>query len=78
MRWTRSLLRLLLGRRSPVTAGTLYVPRLTGGVTIRRDQWGIPVIETGNDSDAWYGLGFYHAQDRATQDNFSAAPRPAP
>ena len=70
MSWTRPLLRLLLGRRLPVTTGVLRVPGTTGRVVIRRDRWGIPVIEATSDADAWYGLGFCHAQDRATQLDF--------
>src|SRR5206468_3160086 len=33
-------------------------------------RWGIPVVEAATDADAWSGLGFCHAQDRATQLDF--------
>jgi penicillin amidase len=36
-------------------------------VTIRRNRWGIPHISAENGPDAWFGLGFCHAQDRAFQ-----------
>jgi hypothetical protein len=70
LRWTRSLLRLALGRRPTTTAGTLRVPGLAGRLTVRRDRGGIPVVEAMTDADAWYGLGFCHAQDCGTQLDF--------
>jgi penicillin amidase len=63
----RLLLRLLLGRRLPRTRGTLAVPSLRGPVRVRRDRWGIPHIEAGDDLDAHFGVGFCHGQDRAFQ-----------
>ncbi len=61
------IFRLLLGRRLPITAGTLEVPGIKAPVSIRRDRYGIAYIEAQNDRDAWYGLGFCHGQDRAFQ-----------
>ncbi len=61
------LLGLLLGRRLPVTRGTLRVQGIHAPVTVRRDRWGIPHIDAANDEDAWYGLGFCEGQDRAFQ-----------
>ncbi|MFQ5795121.1 MAG: penicillin acylase family protein [Candidatus Bipolaricaulia bacterium] len=63
----RLLFRLLLGRRLPITTGTLKIPGINQPVLIRRDRYGIPYIETERDEDAWYGLGFCHGQDRAFQ-----------
>jgi penicillin amidase len=63
----RSLLRLTLGKRLPITSGDLRVQGLGGPVTIRRDRYGIPMIEAGSESDALFALGFCHAQDRAIQ-----------
>lgn len=40
---------------------------LRSPLTIRRDGWGIPHVEGVEPEDAWYGLGFCHAQDRAFQ-----------
>lgn len=70
MSTSRFLLRQLLGRRRPKTTGSLTVDGLTAPVTIRRDKWGIPVVEARTDADAWFGLGFCHAQDRAAQMEF--------
>lgn len=57
----------LLGRRLPRTRGTICVEGLGGPVSVRRDRWGIPHIDATKAEDAWYGLGFCHAQDRAFQ-----------
>jgi penicillin amidase len=63
----RLLLRLALGRRLPTTAGELRVRGPSQPVTIRRDKWGVPHIDTETDTDAAFGLGFCHGQDRAAQ-----------
>ena len=47
----RLLMRLLLGRRLPLTQGTLRVPGLQSPVRIHRDRWGIPHIEADNEHD---------------------------
>jgi penicillin G amidase len=62
-----SLLVRLLGSRQPHSSGRIRVDGLDGRMTIRRDSWGIPHLEAGSEADAWYGLGFCHAQDRAFQ-----------
>src|SRR2546430_14739162 len=67
MNLPRALFRLLLGRRLPVTSGTLRVAGVRGRLRIDRDQWGIPHIDAANDHDAWFGLGFCQGQDRAFQ-----------
>ena len=67
MNLPRLLFRLLLGRRLPITSGTIEAPGLNGPVVIRRDRYGIPYIEAGSDDDAWYGVGFCQGQDRAFQ-----------
>jgi penicillin G amidase len=64
---TRLLSRLVLGRRLPRTNGTLTVPGLRHEILIRRDQWGIPHIAARDETDAYFGLGFCHGQDRAFQ-----------
>ena len=61
------ILRLLLGKRLPVTSGELKVPGVTKPVKIHRDQYGIPTIKAGTEVDAYYGLGFCQGQDRAFQ-----------
>jgi penicillin amidase len=57
----------LLGRRLPRTTGQLRLHGLTGRVTVRRDGWGIPHVSAESEADAWFGLGFCQAQDRAFQ-----------
>jgi penicillin amidase len=63
----RFIFRLLLGRRLPVTRGTLTVPGPRGPIRIHRDRWGIPCIEADSDLDAHFAIGFCHGQDRAFQ-----------
>ncbi|MGL6096190.1 MAG: penicillin acylase family protein [Fimbriiglobus sp.] len=67
MSLVRLALRLALGRRLPVMAGELHVPGPTSPIVIRRDSWGVPHIDAETDADAWFGLGFCHAQDRGFQ-----------
>ena len=67
MNLVRAVFGLLLGRRLPITAGTLELPGVSEAVLIRRDGYGIPYVEAEGDADAWYGLGFCHGQDRAFQ-----------
>ena len=67
MNLPRTLFRLLLGRRLPVTGGTMTAPGIDGPVTIRRDGYGIPYIEAESNEDAWYGVGFCQGQDRTFQ-----------
>ena len=67
MNLVRTLLRLTLGKRLAITAGELRVAGLESPVTIRRDRFGIPMIEAASEHDAFFALGFCHAQDRAGQ-----------
>src|SRR3989304_5373079 len=53
--------------RRPKTEGTLPVPGLQGAITIRRDRHGIAYVDAEHEHDAWFGLGFCQAQDRAFQ-----------
>jgi penicillin amidase len=64
--WPRLLLRAT-GRRLPLTRGRVRVAGLRSDVVIRRDRWGIPHVDAATDTDAWFALGFCHAQDRAFQ-----------
>jgi penicillin amidase len=64
---SRLLLRLLSGRRLPVSSGELRVPGPESPITIRRDTNGIPHIDAQSDSDAAFAMGFCHGQDRAGQ-----------
>jgi penicillin amidase len=63
----RLVFRLLLGRRLPITSGSLQVPGLVGRVLIHRDRWGIPLIEADDPRDVPFAVGFCHGQDRAFQ-----------
>jgi penicillin amidase len=63
----RLVFRLLLGRRLPITTGTLRIPGLHGRVRIHRDRWGIPLVEADDHRDGAFALGFCHGQDRAFQ-----------
>lgn len=62
-----------------LAAGTAFkgsVPDITGEVALAglheparvvRDRWGIPDIQAQNDHDAFFALGYAHAQDRMWQ-----------
>ncbi|SNR71182.1 penicillin acylase family protein [Puniceibacterium sediminis] len=57
-----------LGSRSlPDYNKTLVVSGLTGDVEIVRDNSNVPHIMAQSDEDAFYGLGYAHAQDRLWQ-----------
>ena len=45
----------------------MRVNGLHAPITIRRDSYAIPYIDARNEDDAWFGLGFCQAQDRAFQ-----------
>ena len=51
----------------PQTDGALVVPGLDQPVTIVRDDDGIPHIHAETTGDAYFALGFVHAQDRLWQ-----------
>ena len=51
----------------PKTQGRLGVTGIEARLSIRRDSQGTPHIEARGASDAWFGLGFSHAQDRLGQ-----------
>ncbi|GAB4576023.1 MAG: penicillin acylase family protein [Rhodothalassiaceae bacterium] len=57
--WLRSSL--------PVTSGVITLEGLSAPVTIRRDAHGIPYIEAETAGDAYFAVGFVHAQDRLWQ-----------
>jgi penicillin amidase len=51
----------------PPISGELRAPGLAAPVEVHRDRWGIPHIRAGGSGDAWFALGFVHAQDRLFQ-----------
>ncbi len=51
----------------PKLDGTLNLPGLAAPVSVLRDSEGVPHIRAGAAADAWFALGFVHAQDRLFQ-----------
>ncbi len=51
----------------PPVSGDLRVAGLVAPVAVYRDRWGIPHIRASGSGDAWFALGFVHAQDRLFQ-----------
>ena len=51
----------------PMATGQLRVDGLEERINIDRDARGIPHILASSERDAWFGLGFAHAQDRLAQ-----------
>ncbi|MEO8936678.1 MAG: penicillin acylase family protein [Burkholderiaceae bacterium] len=51
----------------PKIDGTLTVAGLSASVDVVRDAVGIPHIYARSDDDAWFTLGYVHAQDRLWQ-----------
>ncbi|MBV8538485.1 MAG: penicillin acylase family protein [Alphaproteobacteria bacterium] len=58
---------LYLRASLPQTGGEIRLAGLSAPVTIVRDAYGIPHIQAGSAADAWFALGFVHAQDRLFQ-----------
>lgn len=54
-------------RAAPLTNGEVALPGLAGELRIERDAHGIATIIAGSASDAYYGLGVVHVQDRLWQ-----------
>jgi penicillin amidase len=48
----------------PMTEGRLEVAGLDAPLEIVRDRRGVPHVRARSERDAWFGLGFSHAQDR--------------
>src|SRR5689334_10263205 len=55
----------------PKTSGKITLAGLTEAVEIVRDNRGIPHIFASGELDAFYALGFVHAQDRLFQMDFT-------
>ncbi|NDY96263.1 penicillin acylase family protein [Wenzhouxiangella limi] len=51
----------------PDYAGEVSVQGLSGAVVVKRDQYAIPYIDAQSEQDAWFALGYAHAQDRLFQ-----------
>ena len=53
------------------TSGAVYLRGLKGEVVITRDKYGVPhIVAKSSDLDAFYALGYVHAQDRFWQMEF--------
>jgi penicillin amidase len=61
---------LYVRRSLPQMSGTIHVDGLSGPVEIVRDADAIPHIFASAKRDAFFGLGFVHAQDRLWQMEF--------
>lgn len=55
----------------PTYSGSIAVPGLSSSLTIERDDHGVPHIYAASADDAYFGLGFVHAQDRLFQMDFT-------
>lgn len=51
----------------PVVNGLLAVPGALAPLAILRDRAGVPHVRAESERDAYFGLGFVHAQDRPAQ-----------
>jgi penicillin amidase len=56
----------MLGRRLTSYDGR-HVVGCRRSVRVRRDRFGVAYVDAQDESDAWFGLGFCHGQDRAGQ-----------
>ena len=54
-------------RAVPPTEGTVAVPGLSAPVTIARDDRNVPYIHAAAEEDAYFALGYVHAQERMFQ-----------
>ena len=57
----------LLKKSLPKTSGSIKVEGLAAPIEIYRDEWGVPHIFAGDESDLYFAIGFVHAQDRLWQ-----------
>lgn len=57
-------------RSLPVVEGTITLNGPRAAIEIKRDQYGIPSINAGSEGDAYFALGYVHAQDRLFQMEF--------
>ncbi|MDH3228428.1 MAG: penicillin acylase family protein [Alphaproteobacteria bacterium] len=58
-------------RTLPQTGGERVVPGLSAPVEVWRDRYGVPHIFADSLHDAWFALGYVHAQDRMWQMEFT-------
>ena len=53
--------------KQPQRAGDTTLTKLSGPVTVRYDELGVPHIKASNEPDLYRALGYVHAQDRLFQ-----------
>lgn len=49
------------------SSGTIRIAKLASPIEILRDARGIPHVYAERENEAWFGLGFVHAEDRLAQ-----------
>ncbi len=57
----------LVTKSFPQTSGSCSVPGLTADIRIYRDTYGVPHIVATSEPDAYFAVGYVHAQDRLWQ-----------
>ncbi len=57
----------LITRSFPTLSGNIVLQGLKSEVTIMRDSFGVPYIDAQQDGDAFFAVGYVHAQDRLFQ-----------
>lgn len=57
----------LLWASLPALDGQVTAPGVTAPVEVLRDRWGVPHIRAASPADAYFALGYVHAQDRLWQ-----------
>lgn len=58
---------VLLSRSLPPTRGEIVLDGIQEPVTIKRNAWGIPLIEASSRGDLYFAIGFVHASERLLQ-----------
>ncbi|MBN8578646.1 MAG: penicillin acylase family protein [Cytophagales bacterium] len=58
---------IYLQTTKPVLSGEITLSGLTEPVTVHFDEYGVPHIYAQNETDAYFALGYVHAQDRLFQ-----------
>jgi penicillin amidase len=62
---------IYITRTFPALDGAVLAPGLKASLTIERDGADITHIKASNTHDAWFGLGYVHAQERGWQLEFN-------
>ncbi|MFL2770449.1 MAG: penicillin acylase family protein [Rhodospirillaceae bacterium] len=65
-----SIVGLITWQSLPRSNGTVFLPEAIDAMTIKRDDHGVPFIRANNEGDAYFALGYVHAQDRLFQMDF--------